>query len=236
MRLPIRSSSIALALALAACGASQEAETTSSAPPPSKKQPADKSTAAPSAGQPQTGGPIAESPQPVHTAPPSHDTTAAQPPAQPQMSDGQIAAYLSAANKAEIESSELATTRAKSPEVKKLAAEIIKDHKAADQQAAALLPKAGIKPEQSAMVTSLGDRAKTTIDQLKILKGADFDRAYVDAQIMMHQDVIEAFDQRLMVAAHNEDLKIVMSNVRPKLQAHLDLAQRLQAMMAAGAK
>lgn len=236
MRTPIRSSSLAIALALGACGASQETETASSSPPPGEQRPADEQRVAPSAGQPETGGPIAESPQPSDTAPPpaagqpSPAAPAAQP---PQMSDGQIAAYLAAANRAEIESSELAATRSKNPEVKKLAAMIIKDHKAADQQAAATLPKAGVVAEENEAATSVRDKARTTVEQLKTLKGAEFDRAYVDAQIMMHQEVIDAFDQRLMVAAHSDQLKVLMSSVRPRLQAHLDLAQRLQATLAA---
>jgi putative membrane protein len=212
--------SLPLTLALCACGASQEAETTT---PPPAEEPAAAPTAAETEPTPEATPPATD------TAPPA--------PAAPQLNDNQIAAFLAAANQGEIQSSELARTSSKSADVKKLAAEMIKDHKAADKQASALFVKAGIQPEKTAdEVQALESKAKTAIDELKAKKGAEFDKAYVDAQVTMHQDVIDAVDQRLLPACQNADLKAFITEIRPKLQAHLDHAKALQAKLAGPGK
>jgi putative membrane protein len=208
--------SLPLTLTLVACGASQEADTTT---PPPAEEPAAAPTAA------------ATEPAPAPTpeaSPPATDTAQAAP-AAPQLNDNQIAAFLAAANQGEIQSSELARKNTRNAEVKKLAAEMIKDHKAADKQASALFVKAGIQPEKSAdEVKTLESKAQTAIEELKARKGAEFDKAYVDAQVTMHQDVIDAIDQRLLPACQNAELKGFITEIRPKLQAHLDHAKALQ--------
>ena len=215
-------SNLSLAIVLAACGSSQDADTTTtSAAAEEPAAPAEMPAEPPAAPVEQPAAPAAETPP--------AETPAAAP--EPAMNDAQIAAFLSAANKAEIDSSEL-VKKSKNAEVKKFAAMIIKDHKAADKKAAAVLVKAGVQPDETgADVQALKGKAQPVIDQLKGLKGAELDKAYVDAQVTMHQDVIDAVDQKILPAAQNAELKAFVSEIRPKLQAHLDQAKALQAKL-----
>ena len=209
---------LSLAILLAACGSSQDADTTTTSA--AAEEPA---APAEMPAEPQAA-PVE---QPAET--PAAETPAAAP--APAMNDAQIAAFLSAANKAEIDSSEL-VKKSKNAEVKKLAAMIIKDHKAADKKAAAVLVKAGVQPDETGDdVQALRAKTQPVIDQLKSLKGAELDKAYVDAQVTMHQDVIDAVDQKILPAAQNAELKAFVSEIRPKLQAHLDQAKALQAKL-----
>jgi putative membrane protein len=222
--------SLALALALTACGASQEPETTTT---PATEQPAAEPTPAQTEPAP-TAAPEATPPASESTAPQASGGEASPGVSPtPQMSDGQIAAFLSAANKAEIDSSEL-VKKSKNAEVKKLAAEMIKDHKAADKKGTALCAKASITPEASGDdVQTLQSKAQAAMDELRRKKGADLDKAYVDAQVKMHQEVIDAVDQKLLPAAQNADLKGFINEIRPKLQAHLDHAKAVQEKLGA---
>lgn len=216
--------SATLAVALGACGSSQDADTTSSSA-------ATEEPAQPSAAETEPAPATAEATPPTDAIPPPEGSATEPTPAvspTPQLNDAQIAAFLGAANKAEIDSSQL-VKKSKNADVKKLAAEMIKDHTAADKKGKALMAKASIQPDASAEdVKTLESKAQAAIDQLKGLKGAELDKAYVDAQVTMHQEVIDAVDQRLLPAAQNADLKAFMSEIRPKLQAHLDHAKALQ--------
>jgi putative membrane protein len=212
--------SLSLAVALAACGSSQDADTTTT-----------------SAAAEESAAP-AEIPAEPQAAPVEQPSTAPETPTEPaaapapQLNDGQIAAFLSAANKAEIDASEL-VKKSKNAEVKKFAAMLIKDHKAADKKASGVLVKAGVQPDETGEdVQTLKSKAQAAIDQLKTLKGAELDKAWVDAQVTMHEDVIAALDQKILPAAQNADLKAFITEIRPKLQAHLDHAKALQTKLA----
>jgi len=221
-------SSFALLFALSACGASQEPDTTTT---PATEQPAAEPTPAQTepAPTPEATPPTTSGSEPQSTG----NEPAPGVSATPQLNDNQIAAFLGAANQAEIQSSEL-VKKSKNAEVKKLAAEMIKDHKAADKKGTALFAKAGIKPESSSDdVKTLESKAQAAIEQLKGLKGAELDKAYVDAQVTMHQEVIDAVDQKLLPAAQNADLKSFINEIRPKLQAHLDHAKAVQEKLGA---
>ena len=70
--------------------------------------------------------------------------------------------------------------------------------------------------------------ATRTSPSLKTLKGAAFDKAYVDHEVAYHQQVIDALDKTLIPGATNEELKALLIKVRPAFVAHLEHAKRLQ--------
>jgi putative membrane protein len=212
-----------LALLLAACGASQDADTTTT--PVAETEPA----ATEPMPQPEATPP--EQPADPAAAEPAAPT--AEAPAAPKLTDGEIAAFLAAANKAEIDASTLVKSKAKNPEVKKFAAQMIKDHGAADKKAKAVFGKAGVTPQDGEASRAVTSSASEAIEKLKGLNGAELDRAYIDSQVAMHQQVLDAIDQTLMPNVANADLKAFMTEVRPKIQGHLDHAKQLQTKLAA---
>ena len=205
---------ITLAFILCACGGAQEDTSTPATNEPAEAPPVEPEKAPEPA-------PVEETPQP-----------AAETPAAPPMSDAQIAGFLSAANQAEIAAGELARKKAKKSEVKKLAEMMVKDHGAAEKEAKAVLTKSSVAPEEGDAARKLATDATTAMDQLKTLKGAEFDRAYVDSQVTMHQQVIDSVDQLLLPNVQNADLKAFIEGVRPKLEAHLEHAKTLQGKLA----
>ena len=69
------------------------------------------------------------------------------------------------------------------------------------------------------------------LKRLKALKGADFDRAYVDNEVTYHQTVLDALDKTLIPSANNDELKALLVKVRPAFVAHLDHAKHLQSTL-----
>ena len=146
--------------------------------------------------------------------------------------DPQIAGIVVTANTIDINAGKLAKSRSKNKEVTKFAQLMITDHTAVNKQAGALVKKLGVKPENSPTSQSLKTAAGENIKNLKGLKGAAFDKAYVDHEVAYHQQVLDAIDQVLIPNAKNAELKDLIVKVRPAIAAHLDHAKMVQSDLA----
>jgi putative membrane protein len=146
--------------------------------------------------------------------------------------DPQIAGIVVAANQIDIDAGKLAKSRTKSKEVSEFAQLMITDHTAVNKQAGALVKKLGVKPEESDTSKSLKSAAGKNVANLKSLKGAAFDKAYVDNEVAYHQEVLDAIDKVLIPNSKNAELKDLITKVRPAIAAHLDHAKMVQSSLA----
>ena len=147
-------------------------------------------------------------------------------------SDPQIAGIVVTANQIDIDAGKLAKSRTKNKEVSDFAKLMITDHTAVNKQATALAKKLGVKPEESATSKSLKSDARKNVANLKGLKGAAFDQAYVDHEVAYHEQVLDAIDKVLIPSAKNAELKDLLTKVRPAIAAHLDHAKMVQSSLA----
>ena len=148
--------------------------------------------------------------------------------------DPQIAGIVVTANQIDIDAGKFAKSHSKNKEVDAFASQMITDHTAVNKQASALAKKLGVKPEDSDTSKSLKDGAKQNMDNLKKLKGAAFDKAYVDHEVAYHQAVLDAIDKTLIPSAKNAELKGLIEKVRPAIAAHLEHAKHIQAALGKG--
>src|SRR5437879_13819180 len=147
-------------------------------------------------------------------------------------SDPQIAGIVVAADQIDIDAGKLAKSRTKNKQVSEFAQLMITDHTAVNKQASALVKKLGVKPEESATSKSLKSAAGKNVANLKSLKGAAFDEAYVDHEVAYHQQVLDAIDKVRIPSAKHAELKSLIVKVRPAIAAHLDHAKMIQSDLA----
>ena len=147
------------------------------------------------------------------------------------VTDAQIASIVVTANQVDIDAGTLASTRAASPEVKGFAQLMVTDHTGVNKSAVDLVTRLGVTPEDNPTSQSLKEGGMKNVASLKTLKGAAFDKAYVDHEVAYHEQVLEAVDKTLVPGASNADLKALLIKVRPAFVAHLDHAKRLQAAL-----
>ncbi|TAK81907.1 MAG: DUF4142 domain-containing protein [Betaproteobacteria bacterium] len=145
--------------------------------------------------------------------------------------DPQIAGIVVTANQIDVDAGKLAKSRSKNKEVQGFAQQMITDHTAVNKQASALAKKLKVKPEDSDTSRSLKTAAKESNGKLKGLKGAAFDKAYVDHEVEYHQQVLDAIDKVLIPGAKNAELKGLIEKVRPAIAAHLDHAKMIQSSL-----
>jgi putative membrane protein len=145
--------------------------------------------------------------------------------------DAQIAGIVVAANTVDINAGKLAQKKSRNKEVKAFAKQMVTDHTGVNKQATALVKKLKVTPEDSDTSKSLKQGGDDTMTKLKGLKGAEFDKAYVDNEVTYHQTVIDALDKTLIPNAKNAELKDTLVKVRPAFVAHLEHAKSIQSSM-----
>jgi putative membrane protein len=91
--------------------------------------------------------------------------------------------------------------------------------------------KLKVTPEDNPTSQSLKSGGESNLAHLKTLKGAAFDKAYIDHEVTYHQQVLDAVDKTLIPNAKNEELKALLVKVRPAFVAHLEHAKMLQSSM-----
>jgi putative membrane protein len=146
------------------------------------------------------------------------------------VNDAQIASIVVTANQVDIDAGKLATSKATTEDIKAFARLMVTDHTAVNKSATDLAAKLKVTPQNNPTSQSLKADGKKNIAHLKTLKGAAFDKAYIDREVAYHQQVIDALDKILIPNATNGELKALLVKVRPAFVAHLEHAKRLQTL------
>jgi len=150
------------------------------------------------------------------------------------VNDAQIASIVVTANQVDIDAGKLAQSTSANAEVKKFAERMITDHTGVNKSAVELVTKLKVTPEDNPTSQSLKSGGESNLAHLKTLKGAAFDKAYIDHEVTYHQQVLDAVDKTLIPSAKNEELKALLVKVRPAFVAHLEHAKMLQSSMGGG--
>ena len=146
-------------------------------------------------------------------------------------SDPQIAHIVVTANQVDIDAGKLAESGGQSADVKAFGKRMVTDHTGVNKEAVALVKKLGVTPEDNPTSESLKKGGEDNLKNLKSLKGAAFDKAYVDHEVAYHQQVLDAVDKVLIPNAKNGELKALLVKVRPAFVAHLDHAKQIQSKL-----
>ena len=146
------------------------------------------------------------------------------------VNDAQIASIVVTANQVDIDAGKLAESRSTNEEVKAFARLMVTDHTGVNKAATDLAAKLTMTPQDNPTSQNLKADGERNIAHLKTLKGAAFDKAYIDREVAYHQQVIDALDKTLIPGATNGELKALLVKVRPAFVAHLEHAKRLQAL------
>ncbi|HEX6939057.1 MAG TPA: DUF4142 domain-containing protein [Longimicrobiales bacterium] len=154
--------------------------------------------------------------------------------AAPSLTDPQIAHVAVTANTIDVELAKVAQTRAANEKVLEFARTMVTDHTAVNEQAAALASRLGVTPEDNEVSRSLKQGAAEARTKLEGLRGAAFDRAYMEREVAYHQAVLDALDKMLIPGASNADLRALLEQVRPAVAAHLEHAKQLRASLGSG--
>jgi putative membrane protein len=151
------------------------------------------------------------------------------------LDDPTIVAIFDAANTADIETGALAKARGSSNEVREFGAMLARDHEMVRQQGRDLAAKLGVTPTPPTPDQGAKDHA-AAMARLRALKGAEFDRAFLQHEVAFHQAVIDAINGTLLPAIQNDELEALVKKIVPAFQAHLQMAQDIEKRLGDGSE
>lgn len=134
--------------------------------------------------------------------------------------DPQIAHIAYTAGVIDIEAAKLAVSKSKTKAVVDFAKDMLRDHEAVNKQALDLVKKLKVTPEDNDTSKALTKAAKTERAKLKKLKGAAFDKAYIDNEVAYHKQVDGALETLLIPSTQNAELKSLLETGLKIFQGH----------------
>lgn len=123
----------------------------------------------------------------------------------------------------EVALAQLAAQRATSPDVRKYAEQLVKDHTEANNELMQLASSKSIKIDKD-------DGHGRTYKRLNNKSGADFDREFVEHMVDDHQDEIRRFEKASQ-DAKDPEIRSFASKTLDHLRHHLQEAQSLQSSL-----
>lgn len=148
-----------------------------------------------------------------------------------KINDAQIAHIAYTAGVLDIKAAEIALAKTKNPEVKAFAENMIKDHKAVNDQALALVKKLGVTPEDNDTSKGLSKQAEEERAKLSKLDGAAFDKEYAANEVAYHNTVNGALKNTLIPSSKNQELKDFLSTGLKIFTGHEEHAKTVVAKL-----
>jgi len=141
--------------------------------------------------------------------------------------DPQIAHIAYTAGNIDITAGKQALARSHNKAVRSFAEEMVRDHQAVNDKALALVKKLHVTPQDNPTSDALSKQAKATLDKLSHLRGAAYDRAYVDNEVAYHKTVNGALENTLIPSAKNDELKSLLETGLTLFREHQAHAEQI---------
>ena len=141
--------------------------------------------------------------------------------------DAQIAHIAYTAGLADIANAEQAMKKATSKDVKDFAQDMLRDHKAVNDQALALVKKLNVTPQDNDTSKSITKAQADKRAEMEKLNGAAFDKAYAANEAAYHKTVNGALESTLIPSANNGELKSLLQTGLKIFQGHQQHAEHL---------
>lgn len=123
----------------------------------------------------------------------------------------------------EIQSSQMATTRARTPAVRDFAQMLIADHNRSTQMVTDAARRDGLSPRPP----MLEPAQRTMLRQLERARDRDFERTYLSQQVVAHQQAL-SLHRNYARMGRGRALRDAAGGIVPVVQGHLDRVRRLQ--------
>ena len=136
--------------------------------------------------------------------------------AQKPLNDAEIAEVMEVCQKIRFDFAQIALKKASTDEVKDFARYVLTDYKDETPPIPIFLKN------QNQSARDIKKNIATMTAQLKKLKGKEFDQAYLQMQMDLHKRIMKDFEDGLIPAAKNPELKKALSKVHDQMDNYVD--------------
>ena len=148
-------------------------------------------------------------------------------PADSAASDANVMATLVALHTSEIRASEFAADSVANTQVKEFARAVVADHRALNETLHSTATQLNIVSHTGSSTEDVAETSQDIVGQLQGKRGAELDRAYLDAMVRAHESALTQLDQAAN-ATNTPRLDQLIVETRTKVQEHLNRARTLQ--------
>ena len=141
------------------------------------------------------------------------------------MSDATVMSLFDSIDEHEIQGAQLARQQASSQIVRDYADRLAREHAELHMQKQVLADRLHMQPQQSPLTLRMEAANQEMLASLTKESGLDFDRAYVDYQIALHNEALDIVED---TAITDPRLKQQLLESRPDLLAHAAKARSLR--------
>ena len=141
--------------------------------------------------------------------------------------DPQIAHIAYTAGNIDIAAAKQALAKSHNKAVRSFAQEMVRDHKAVNAKALALVKKLHVTPEDNPTSQGLSKDARATLQRLSHLSGTKYDRAYIDNEVAYHKTVNGALESTLIPSAKNAQLNSLLQTGLTLFREHQAHAEQV---------
>ncbi len=145
-----------------------------------------------------------------------------------RLTDAQIVSVAMTANRLDSTSAATVLNRLNTNETRAFAQRMIAEHGAMMESMRAATSRLGLTP--------VGNNVSSTLEQMASQRingtGADVDRAYMENEVVMHQQVLRTIDEVLLPQATDPTLRGLVERMRTSVAAHLEEAGAIRERLA----
>ncbi len=143
--------------------------------------------------------------------------------------DAQIAHIAYTAGQIDIANAEQAMKKSQNKDVRAFAQDMLRDHKAVNDQALALVKKLNVTPQDNDTSKAIAKGQSDKRAEMEKLNGAAFDKAYATNEVAYHKTVNGALQTTLIPSASNAELKSLLETGLKIFQGHQQHAEHVAA-------
>ena len=141
--------------------------------------------------------------------------------------DPQIAHIAYTAGTIDIAAGKQALAKSHNKAVRDFAQEMVRDHKAVNEKALALVKKLHVTPADNPTSQALTKGASVEAANLAKMSGAAFDREYINNEVAYHKTVNGALQNTLIPSARNGELKSLLETGLTLFREHQSHAEQI---------
>ncbi len=142
-------------------------------------------------------------------------------------SDAEPVAILTAVNDHEVKAAEMALAKKPSAKVAEYARMLHGEHTSNQVKTSELASAQGASTSETPAVAALKAKSKAKREELSKLEGAAFEKAYIDAMVQDHTEVLAKIDDELLPMTTDAELSKHLRDTRTHIAKHLEQAKEL---------
>jgi putative membrane protein len=148
--------------------------------------------------------------------------------AQP-MTDAEISNIVMTADTEGMNLSMVGREKATNPSVRAFAEKMYHDHATHNDKLSMMSENNQIMPLETKSSMEIKSSSEAKVEELKDMQGEEFDKAFMDAQVKMHEDLLQNLTDNLIPNTQNSELLALLQQTRSTVAGHLKEAKAIRA-------